>query len=79
MMASRDMTLRGIYDNLSGRIQRTRYSAHKTPEQWRKAVTEHEQMLTLLKSRDSENLAKIIREHIRGKKAVILANYGETA
>ncbi len=79
MMASRNVTLRGIYENLSGRIQRTRYSAHKTPEQWRKAVTEHEQMLTLLKSRDSENLAKIIREHIRGKKAVILATYGETA
>ena len=36
-------------------------------------------MLTLLKSRDSENLAKIIREHIRGTKAVILATYGETA
>ncbi len=77
MKASRNATLRGIYDNLSGRIQQTRYSAHKTPEQWRRAVEEHEQMITLLKARDGQNLAKTIREHIRGKKAVILAAYGE--
>jgi len=77
MTASRNATLQGIYENLSGRIQRTRYSAHKTPEQWRRAVAEHEQMIKLLKARDSDRLAKLMREHIYGKKEVILATYGE--
>ncbi len=79
MTASRNVTLQGIYENLSGRIQRTRYSAHKTPEQWQKAITEHEQMIKLLKTRDAESLARLMREHIRGKKTVILAAYGESA
>jgi DNA-binding GntR family transcriptional regulator len=79
MAASRNTTLQGLYEGLSGRIQRTRYSAHKTPEQWHRAVTEHEAMVELLKSRDGENLAKLMREHIRGKKQVILAAYGKLA
>jgi DNA-binding GntR family transcriptional regulator len=75
--ASRNATLRGLYDNLSGRIQRTRYSAHKTPEQWTKAITEHERMIDLLKARDGDALARLMREHIYGKKPVILAAYGQ--
>ncbi len=76
MAASRNATLQGIYANLSGRIQRTRYSAHKTPEQWARAVDEHEEMIRLLNARDGERLASVMRAHIRGKKAVILASYG---
>lgn len=76
MEASRNPTLQGIYANLSGRIQRTRYSAHKTPEQWRRAIDEHERMLALLRARDGERLAAVMREHIRGKKPVIAAAYG---
>jgi DNA-binding GntR family transcriptional regulator len=76
MLASRNATLQGIYANLSGRIQRARYSAHKTPAQWQKAVAEHERILELLKQRDGERLAVAMREHIRGKKPVILAAYG---
>jgi DNA-binding GntR family transcriptional regulator len=76
MQASRNATLQGIYANLSGRIQRARYSAHKTPAQWKKAVGEHEQMIRLLKRRDGERLALVLRDHIRGKKPVILATYG---
>lgn len=76
MQASRNATLQGIYASLSGRIQRARYSAHKTPAQWKKAVGEHEQMIRLLKRRDGERLAIVLRDHIRGKKPVILAAYG---
>jgi DNA-binding GntR family transcriptional regulator len=77
VVASRNATLQGLYSNLSGRIQRTRYSAHKTPEQWKKAIAEHEEMISLLKAHDGEALAKLMREHIYGKKAVILAGYGQ--
>lgn len=76
MAASRNATLQGIYATLSGRIQRARYAAHKTPEQWRRAVAEHEEMLRLLRARDGEALAALMRRHIRGKAELILASYG---
>jgi len=76
MRASRNETLQGIYANLSGRIQRARYAAHKTPKQWTKAVEEHERILNLLKERNGEQLAVTLRDHIRGKKPIILAAYG---
>ncbi|WP_046862947.1 GntR family transcriptional regulator [Microvirga massiliensis] len=76
MQASRNATLQGIYANLSGRIQRARYQAHKTPAQWERAVREHDRMLELLRKRDGETLSGVMREHIRGKKAVISAAYG---
>jgi DNA-binding GntR family transcriptional regulator len=79
MAASRNTTLQAIYVNLSGRIQRTRYSAHKTAEQWARAVAEHEEMIALLKTREGERLADVMRAHIRGKKPVILASYGSEA
>jgi DNA-binding GntR family transcriptional regulator len=77
MRASRNDILGGIYANLSGRIQRARYTAHKTAEQWRKAAEEHREMLVLLKARDGAALAVLMRTHIRGKKPVIAAAYGE--
>jgi DNA-binding GntR family transcriptional regulator len=76
MAASRNRTLQGIYATLSGRIQRARYAAHKTPEQWQKAVREHEEMLEALRARDGARLGAVLREHIRGKKALIMASYG---
>jgi DNA-binding GntR family transcriptional regulator len=77
MRASRNAILGGIYANLAGRIQKARYTAHKTAEQWRRAAEEHKEMLVLLKARDGEALAVLMREHIRGKKPVIAAAFGE--
>jgi DNA-binding GntR family transcriptional regulator len=76
MAASRNVILANIYESLSGRIQRSRYSAHQTPDQWARAVSEHERMIELLRARDGAALAVLMREHIRGKKSVIAANYG---
>lgn len=76
MRASRNATLQAIYATLSGRIQRARYTAHKTPEQWAKAVAEHDRMLDLLRARDGAALGALMRDHIRGKKPLIAAAYG---
>jgi DNA-binding GntR family transcriptional regulator len=76
MAASHNTILANIYESLSGRIQRSRYSAHQTPDQWARAVAEHERMIDLLRARDGAALATLMREHIRGKKSVIAANYG---
>lgn len=76
MAAARNGTLSAIYGSLSSRIQRARYTAHKTDAQWQRAVQEHEEMLVLLRNRDGEALAKLMRTHILGKKDVIAAAYG---
>jgi DNA-binding GntR family transcriptional regulator len=76
MQAAGNATLAGIYNNLSSRIQRMRYTAHKTPDQWKRAMAEHLRMVELLRARDGEGLARVVRDHIRGKKDVIIAAYG---
>jgi DNA-binding GntR family transcriptional regulator len=76
MLASGNATLAGTYATLAGRIQRARYSVHKTDEQWARAIAEHVEMIELLKKRDALALADLLRRHIRGKKAVIAAAYG---
>lgn len=76
MAAARNRTLSGIYANLSSRIQRMRYTAHKTEAQWTRAMKEHREMVRLLKSRESEPLAALMKAHIRGKAEVIAASYG---
>lgn len=75
MAASRNLTLIGIYGNLSSRIQRMRYTAHKNDAQWQRAINEHEDMIRLLRKRDGGGLAKVMKTHIRGKAAVIAAAY----
>lgn len=76
MAASRNGILAGLYRSLSGRIQRSRYRARQTTDQWSRAVAEHERMIVLLRARDGAGLAVLMREHIRGKKPVIAAHYG---
>jgi DNA-binding GntR family transcriptional regulator len=75
MAAARNATLAGIYQSLSGRVQRSRYRAHQTQDQWKRAMSEHEQMIVHLRARDGAALGALLREHIRGKKGVIAANY----
>jgi DNA-binding GntR family transcriptional regulator len=77
MAASGNATLKGVYANLSSRIQRMRYTAHKTEAQWKRAVDEHREMVVLLKARKGEALAKLMKLHIRGKAEVIAASYGD--
>lgn len=77
MAASRNATLAGIYRSLSGRIQRSRYAAHQTPEQWIRAIEEHECMVVLLRARDGTGLSHLMRAHIRGKKPILTANFGD--
>jgi DNA-binding GntR family transcriptional regulator len=76
MAAARNAALSGIYASLSSRIQRMRYTAHKTEEQWSRAMGEHREMMRLLRARDGERLAALMKLHIRGKAEVIARSYG---
>lgn len=76
MAASRNTVLATMYANLSGRIQRARYTVHKTEAQWARAMQDHGEMVERLKARDGAGLADLLRRHIRSKKDVIAAAYG---
>lgn len=78
MQSSKNTTLQRIYGNLSSRIQFARYTAHTTPEQWALAMQDHVEMIELLRARDGEQLGKLLRRHVRSKKAVITATFDET-
>jgi hypothetical protein len=75
MAASRCGALQGAYQNLAGRVQRARYSARKTDEQWARAIDDHALMIILLRRRDGAGLGRLMREHIKSQMAVISAAY----
>lgn len=65
--AARNPVLSATHSTLSARARRVRYMANLTPERWKSAVAEHEQILDALADRDADRLANILREHIRAK------------
>lgn len=75
--SARNGMLAGIYTNLMGRIQRMRYSAGRTPEQWKRAADDHIRIVELLRARDADALGRLMRDHVRATKPVISAAYGE--
>lgn len=75
MAASGNETLQSVYRNLSGRVQRSRHSAHKTDAQWARAVDDHNLMIILLRRKDRAALRQLMQEHVKSKKAVIAAAY----
>lgn len=62
-----------LYQHLSARTHAVRYVARKKPADWERAVVEHEQMMSALRQRDGERLAKILKDHLTGKAEVVIA------
>lgn len=67
LAASRNEVLQEMYNNLSQRVKRVRYSKKMTDSYWRRAVNDHENMLAALKKRDGKQLGQILRDHLCNK------------
>ncbi len=65
--ATGNETLKSVYRGLSGRIMATRYLANMSPDRWKQAVVEHEEILTAIRARDGKGLAQILRKHLAQK------------
>ncbi|WP_028240467.1 GntR family transcriptional regulator [Stutzerimonas azotifigens] len=77
LQASRNAILLEMYNNLSQRIKRIRYTMEMSDDFWRKAVNDHEEMIEALRARDGKRLGDILRGHLRQKiGAVNLAGAG---
>lgn len=67
LAASNNEVLQEMYNNLSQRVKRVRYSKQMTDSFWRKAVEDHENMIAALKQRDGRQLGQILRDHLCNK------------
>jgi DNA-binding GntR family transcriptional regulator len=79
MDSCRNGTLQGVYANLSGRVQRARFAAHKTEAQWAAAFADHVRMIAHLRDRDGAALGALLRRHVLSKRAEIAATFGAAA
>lgn len=68
---ARNAELTDIYKKLSVRIRRARYMANFSKERWDQAVDEHEEILDVLKRRESGKLKSLLQRHLKNKYKVI--------
>lgn len=60
-------TLTGLYQMLLVRTHSARFTARKAPEDWARAVHDHEELMTALTARDGAAASEILRRHLRHK------------
>lgn len=84
LAASHNEILLEMYNNLSQRVKRVRYSKKMTDNYWSQAVADHDKMIEALKQRDGPQLGQILRTHLCNKLEVaslsgIIEEEGEQA
>lgn len=60
---ARNAIMKTTHEALIARARRSRYLAILSPERWREAMTEHEELLAALKARDAALAGEIMRRH----------------
>jgi DNA-binding GntR family transcriptional regulator len=68
-------TLAVMYQQILTRIHCVRFTIGKTVEQWRKAIAEHEQIVTALEQRDGKLLAELLKAHVLDTTVRITQDY----
>lgn len=62
--ASGNTVLAATHETLQARLKRIRFIGNETEDRWAGAVSEHEEMIRALESRQGEALAEIIGRHL---------------
>ncbi|WP_319843003.1 GntR family transcriptional regulator [Terrihabitans rhizophilus] len=70
-----NITLLSFYQQILTRIHSCRFVVRKTPEHWRKAVAEHEEMIAAFEARDGERLAALLENHVTDTTVGIARDY----
>jgi DNA-binding GntR family transcriptional regulator len=61
---SGNTALAALYQQLLVRIHAVRFVARKSPERWVEAIADHEEIMSALRARDGERLARVLRQHL---------------
>jgi DNA-binding GntR family transcriptional regulator len=77
--AARNPVLSEIYDRLNARLQALRFRSNFDTDKWDAAVREHDAMIDALSARDGARLRRILAEHLRHKRDVVLAHLADSA
>jgi DNA-binding GntR family transcriptional regulator len=64
---TRNTILLQLYEQVSARVRRARFSANLSDARWAEAIAEHDQILATLKARDGAGLARILQLHLDHK------------
>jgi DNA-binding GntR family transcriptional regulator len=67
LSAAGNDTLVRAHELLAFRVQRARYQANLTPERWRAAVEEHEDIAAALLARDADRAGRLMKQHLLRK------------
>ncbi|MCF3934746.1 GntR family transcriptional regulator [Acuticoccus sp. M5D2P5] len=67
LAAAGNPTLTQYHQMLSQRVRRARYLANMTPDRWRQAMDEHDEILAALAARDGTRLAAVLEQHLKNK------------
>lgn len=63
-----------VWDLLALRVDRARFSSNRWPTRWKTAIQEHQLILDALTARNGENLARLMREHVRNGLSGLVAS-----
>ncbi len=69
---ARNPVLTETYNTLNARVQSLRFRSNFDRHSWDIALKEHDAMLNALDERDGENLSRILRQHLRSKRDVVI-------
>ncbi|MBK0400318.1 GntR family transcriptional regulator [Limibaculum sp. M0105] len=65
--AAGNQTLIQMRRGLAARVRRARFRANLSAARWKKAVSEHEEIVAALEARDGPRLSRLLRDHLAGK------------
>lgn len=69
--AAGNESLTQLFEQLMRRIRSVRFSAKSSPEGWREAIKDHEEMIRALEARDGAALGRTLKQHLRHKADVV--------
>ena len=71
--AARNPVLAETYRTVNARLQALRFRSNLNRDKWKIAMKEHEAIAQALAARDAALVARLLREHVANKRAVVLS------
>jgi DNA-binding GntR family transcriptional regulator len=70
--AAKNPVLTATYNQVNARLQALRFRSNQDGEKWRAAVTEHEQMIEALSTRNAAAMRAVLLAHLNNKRDVVV-------
>lgn len=70
--AAKNPVLTATYNQVNARLQALRFRSNQDEAKWKNAMAEHEKMIDALGTRDAGAMRKVLLEHLRNKRDVVV-------